>query len=219
MNPTVVTVDRLTPYKEIARLLAEHRISGLPVLRMGREVVGVVTEADLLTAEEETRRRLKAASRTTWRPRRHEHHALTAGDLMTEPAITIGPDANVSAAARLMTTHHIRRLPVTDQDGTLIGVVSRRDLLSAFLRPDKDIAADIARLLHEILAVQPGEASVHVQDGVVTLSGTLDPRTGPHGDLIPLTIRLMWDIDGVVDVIDQLGKVQPTQATPPAQAS
>jgi CBS domain-containing protein len=219
MNPTVVTVDRLTPYKEIARLLAEHRISGLPVLRMGREVVGVVTEADLLTAEDETRRRLKAASRTTWRPRRHEHHALRAGDLMTEPAITIGPDANVSAAARLMTAHHIRRLPVTDQDGTLIGVVSRRDLLSVFLRPDEDIAADIARLLHEILAVEPGEASVNVQDGVVTLSGTLDPRTGPHGDLIPLTIRLMWDIDGVVDVIDQLGKVQAAPAPPSAQAS
>ncbi|HEX4094218.1 MAG TPA: CBS domain-containing protein [Trebonia sp.] len=177
----MVTVDRLAPYKEIDRLLAEHRISGLPVLTMGREVVGVVTEADLLTAEEDTRRRLKAANRTTWRPRRHEHHALTAGDLMTAPAITIGPDANVSAAARLMTTHHIRRLPVTDEQGTLVGVVSRRDLLSVFLRPDEDIAVDIARLLHEIFAVEPGRAIVKVEDGVVTLSGTLDPWIGPHG--------------------------------------
>ena len=221
MNPTVVTVDRLTPYKEIARLLTEHRISGLPVLR-GRELVGVVTEADLLTAEEETRRRLKSPNNTTWRPGLHEHHALTAGDLMTAPAITIGPDANVSAAARLMTTHRIRRLPVTDQDRMLIGVVSRRDLLSVFLRPDEDIAADIARLLHEILAVEPGEASVSVQDGRVTLSGALDPKTALHGALIPLTIRLMWDIEGVVDVIDQLGKVQAARAaqpTPPGQAS
>jgi CBS domain-containing protein len=213
MTTSVVTVDRITPYKEIARLLAEHRISGVPVLKMGREVAGVVTEADLLDAEEKVQRRLHAASRTWW-PRRQRHPALTAGELMTTPAVTIGPHATIPAAARLMNTHHLRRLPVVDEKGKLAGIVSRRDLLSVFLRPDEDIAADVRRLLDEILLAEPGEADLTVRDGVVTLTGTLDPKAGPHGDLIPVTIKLMWDVDGVVDVIDCLGAEQPLDTAP-----
>ena len=217
MTTSVVTVDRITPYKEIARLLAEHRISGLPVLMMGREVAGVVTEADLLAAEDKVRRSLHGAARRTWRPRRQRHPALTAGDLMTAPAITIGPHATVPAAARLMSARHVRRLPVIDEEGILAGIVSRRDLLRVFLRPDDDIAADVRRLLYEILLAEPGEADVTVRDGIVTLTGTLDPHTGPHGDLIPVAVKLMWDVDGVVDVIDHLGTQQPP-GTPPQAA-
>ena len=205
MTTSVVTVDRITPYKEIARLLAEHRISGLPVLRMGREVAGVVTEADLLAAQAGTARRLHASVTRDWWPRSQRHPALTAGELMTSPAITVGPHVTIPAAARLMNTHHIRRLPVVDDKGRLLGIVSRRDLLSVFLRPDEDIEADIRQVLDEILAAEPGDANVTVRNGIVTLTGTLDPRTGPHGDLIPLAIRLMWGVDGVVDIIDRLG--------------
>jgi CBS domain-containing protein len=222
MTDSVVTVDRITPYKEITRLLAEHRISGMPVLKMGREVVGVVTEADLLAAQASTARRLHAAaSARSWWPHRQQHPALTAGELMTTPAITIGPHATVPAAARLMNTHHIRRLPVVDDQGRLIGVVSRRDLLSVFLRPDEDIAADIRQVLDEILGAEPDEAEVTVRNGIVTLTGTLDPKAGPHGDLIPLAIRLMWGVDGVVDIVDKLGEAQagePASVTLPAQA-
>jgi CBS domain-containing protein len=213
MTTSVVTVDRITPYKEIARLLTEHRISGVPVLKMGREVVGVVTEADLLDAEEKVQRQLHAAASRAWWPRRQRHPALTAGELMTTPAITIGPLATIPAAARLMNTHHIRRLPVVDAKGRLAGIVSRRDLLSVFLRPDEDIAVDVRRLLDEVLLTEPGEADVTVREGIVTLSGTLDPKAGPHGDLIPVAIKLMWDVDGVVDVIDRLGAKQPPPDT------
>jgi len=209
MTTSVVTVDRITPYKEIARLLTEHRISGVPVLRMGREVAGVVTEADLLDAEEKVQRQLRAAASRTWWPRRPRHPALTAGELMSAPAITIGPHATIPAAARLMNTHHLRRLPVVDDKGRLAGIVSRRDLLSVFLRPDEDIAADVRTLIDEVLLAEPGEADVSVRDGIVTLTGTLDPKAGPHGDLIPVAIKLMWDVDGVVDVIDRLGAQQP----------
>jgi CBS domain-containing protein len=205
MTTSVVTVDRITPYKEIARLLAEHRISGLPVLRMGRHVVGVVTEADLLDAQAKTARRLRSASRRTWWPRGQQHPPLTAGELMTTPAITIGPDATIPAAARLMSTHHVRRLPVVTDDGKLLGVVSRRDLLSVFLRPDEDIAADVRRVLDDILLNRPAEAVVTVRNGVVTLAGTLRPTAGDHTELIPLAIKLMWDVDGVVDIVDKLG--------------
>ena len=212
MTTSVVTVDRITPYKEIARLLAEHRISGLPVVKMGRVVVGVVTEADLLAAQANTARSLRSGARRTWWPHGRQHPALTAGELMTAPAVTIGPGATIPAAARLMNTHHVRRLPVVDEQGRLLGIISRRDLLSVFLRPDEDIAEDIRKVLDEIVSAAPGEASVSVRNGIVTLTGTLDPKTGPHGDLIPLAIRLMWDVDGVVAINDRLGEVPPARA-------
>jgi CBS domain-containing protein len=221
MATSVVTVDRATPYKEIARLLAEHRISGMPVLKMGREVAGVVTEADLLAAEAKTARRLRSVGRLHLPSRARRHPALTAGGLMSTPAITIGPHVTVHAAGRLMSTRHIRLLPVVDEDARLVGVVSRRDLLALFLRTDEDIAADVRQVLDEILLAEPGEADVAVRDGIVTLTGALDPTTGTHGDLIPVAMRLMWDVDGVVDVIDRLGQPKPVtqaEAAPPEQA-
>jgi CBS domain-containing protein len=208
MATSVVTVDRTTPYKEIARLLAEHRISGLPVLKMGREVAGVVTEADLLAAESKTARQMRSASRPGFLSRGGRHPAFTAGELMTAPAITVSPHVTIHAAGRLMSSRHVRLLPVVDEHNRLVGVVSRRDLLAVFLRPDADIEADVRQVLDEILLAEPGEANVAVRDGIVTLTGTLDPKTGTHGDLIPVAIRLMWDVDGVVDVIDRLGQHQ-----------
>jgi CBS domain-containing protein len=219
MTRSVITVDRITPYKEIARLLAEHRISGLPVLKMGREVVGVVTEADLLREQHGATRRLRLAGRQSWWSRTSRRPALTAGELMTSPAVTIGPDATIPAAARLMSTHHLRRLPVTDGKGKLLGVVSRRDLISVFLRSDADIAADIRRVLSDVLLAEPGEADVTVRNGIVMLTGTLDPKTGPHGDLIPVAIRVMWDVDGVVDIVDRLGERQAFAPSAPAVPS
>ncbi len=221
MATSVITVDRATPFKEIARLLAEHRISGMPVLKMGREVAGVVTEADLLAAESKTARQLRSAGRLGLLSRAKRHPAFTAGGLMTTPAITIGPHVTVHAAGRLMSTNHVRLLPVVDEDARLVGVVSRRDLLALFLRPDEDIAADVRQVLDEILLAEPGEAEVAVRDGIVTLTGTLDPATGTHGDLIPVAVRLVWDVDGVVDVVDRLGQPRPVthaEATPPEQA-
>lgn len=210
MTTSVITVDRLTPYKEIARLLAEHRISGVPVVKMGREVIGVVTEADLLGAQARAARHLRWTARgPAWPFRGPRHPALTAAELMTSPAVTIGPHATVPAAARLMNAHHVRRLPVTSDQGRLIGIVSRRDLLSVFLRPDADIAADVRRVLDDILLTEPGQADVAVRNGIVTLAGTLSPRTGPHEDLVPLALRLMWDVDGVVDIVDRLGQRDP----------
>jgi len=213
MTTSVVTVDRITPYKEIARLLAEHRISGLPVLTMGRQVAGVVTEADLLAAEVKTARRLRSATSRSWLPRRQPHSALSAAELMTSPAITIGPDATVPAAARLMDDHHVRRLPVVDSGGKLAGIVSRRDLLSVFLRPDEEIAADVRRVLDDFLLAEPGDTEVTVRNGVVTLTGTPQLAPGRHENLLPVAIRLMWDVDGVVDIVDKFGEVQPSAMT------
>ncbi len=217
MTTNVVSVDRITPYKEIDRILTEHRISGLPVLTMGRHVAGVVSEADLLAAEDKQARQARAASASgqRWRRGRRQPAALVAGDLMTSPAVTIHPDATIPAAARAMNAGHVGRLPVVDPDGKLIGIVSRRDLLSVFLRPDKEIAEDAATVLSEILLAEPGDAAVTVRSGVVTLTGTLKPMAGQHTDLVPVAIRLLWDIDGVVDVVNRLGmQSPPPQVTP-----
>ena len=208
MTTSVVTVDRITPYQDIDRLLTEHRISGVPVLMMGRQVAGVVSQADLLAAEDETARRARMASAIgrRWRLRKRPHTSLTAGSLMTAPAITIGPDATIPAAARLMNTHHLRRLPVIDPDGKLVGIVSRRDLLSVFLRPDADIIHDVRQVLAELALTDPKGVIVTVKHGVVTLTGTMQPEPGHEHDLVPLALQLIWDIDGVVDVVNKLGK-------------
>ena len=214
MTTSVITVDRITPYQEIDRLLTEHRISGVPVLKMGREVAGVVTEADLLAVEDETNRRARMDSSVGRRRLLHKQQpyvSLTAGTLMTAPAITIGPDATIPAAARLMNTHHIRRLPVVDEHGKLAGIVSRRDLLSVFLRPDADIMHDARQVLDEIPITDPKDVTVKVRHGVITLTGTMQPEPGDSHDLIPLALRLIWDIDGVVDVVNRLGDTTATK--------
>ena len=210
MTTSVLTVDRITPYQEIDRMLTEHRISGVPVLKMGREVAGVVTEADLLAAEDETNRRARMASSVGRRRllRKQPHVSLTAGTLMTAPAVTIGPDATIPAAARLMNTHHIRRLPVVDEDGKLVGIVSRRDLLSVFLRPDADIIHDVRQVLAEIPVTDPQDVIVTVRHGVVTLTGIMRPEPGDSHDLVALALRLIWDVDGVVDVVNKLGETK-----------
>jgi CBS domain-containing protein len=210
MTTSVLTVDRITPFQEIDRLLTERKISGVPVLMMGRQVAGVVSEADLLAAEDETARRARMASAIgrRWRLRKRPHVSLTAGALMTGPAITIGPDATIPAAARLMNTHHVRRLPVIDEDGKLVGIVSRRDLLSVFLRPDADIIYDARQVLGGLPLADPKDVIVTVRHGVVSLTGTMRPEPGREQDLIPLALRLIWDIDGVVDVVNKLGEAK-----------
>jgi len=210
MTTAVVTVDRITPYQDIDRLLTRHRISGVPVLKMGREVVGVVSETDLLAAEDETRRQARMAGSMgrRWHLRRQQHMRLTADALMTSPAVTIGADATIPAAARLMNTHHIARLPVIDEKGKLIGIVSRRDLLSVFLRPDADIAHDARQVLDELPLADPKEAIAEVRHGVVTLTGLMRPEADHEQDLMPLALRLIWDIDGVVDVVNRLGEAK-----------
>jgi CBS domain-containing protein len=202
MTTDVVTVDRITPYKEIVGLLAGHHISAVPVLVLGRHVAGVVSEDDLLAAKQKAAGQIPAG-RMPWRRRPgSQHPKLTAGELMTAPAITIHPDAPIPRAYQLMHTHHVKRLPVVDADGKLIGIVSRRDLLSVFLRPDPQIAQQVRELLAEILLTDPASVTVTVHGGVVTLAG--GPWPEDQRDLIPVAVRLIWDIDGVIDVVDRL---------------
>ena len=200
MTTSVVTVDRITPYKEIARRLAEHKVGGVPVLTMGRHVAGVVSEGDLLAARDGNP---AAGRRWPGWPRRQRHHGTMAEDLMTSPAITIRPDATIAAAARLMNAHHVRFLPVVDSVGRLLGIVSRRDLLSVFLRPDAEIARQVSEIFTDLLPGGAAGLQVAVRNGVVTLTGQIE--LAAEADLIAIAVRLAWDVEGVVDVVDKVG--------------
>ena len=119
---------------------------------------------------------------------------------MTSPAVTVGPDATVAEAARLLHRHGIKRLPVVDPAGPLLGIVSRADLLKVFLRSDAEIAQEVRQeVLLRAMWVDPDTVTVKVRDGVVTLIGELERRS-----LIPIAVSLVHGIDGVVDVVDRL---------------
>jgi CBS-domain-containing membrane protein len=201
MTREVVTVDEQESFKELAALMAECRVSALPVLDEGGRVVGVVSEADLLLKEEFPE---GPAGGRLFQGRHRMERAKAAGDtaveLMTAPAITIGPDATVAEAARMLQRHQIKRLPVVDPAGPLLGIVSRADLLKVFLRGDDEIAREVRQeVLLRALWVNPDTVVVEVRDGVVTLIGQLERRS-----LIPMAVSLVRGLDGVVDVVDRL---------------
>jgi CBS domain-containing protein len=132
---------------------------------------------------------------------------------MSTPAITIEKRTSVVRAAREMDRHHIKRLPVVDEVGRLVGIVSRRDLLKIFLRSDDEIRAEIeTEVLEESLCIALGIVSVKVADGLVTLEGRVQRKT-----LIPVVVRLARAVDGVIDVVDRLdydiGDTKMTEAT------
>ena len=194
MRTDPVTVQRDTPAQEIALLMSHHRVSAVPVVTGVGKVAGIVSEADLLQSK--TDRHQSPAARS--------HSGDSAADLMTAPAITIQPDAPLAAAARLMDQHQIRLLPVVGPEGKLLGVVSRRNLLSIFLRPDEEIAGEVSGVLSDLLLVDPDLVAVSAHDGTVTLTGQVSSEGSRHA-----AMRVAGDIDGVACVIDQLTVAAP----------
>jgi CBS domain-containing protein len=200
MTTQVVAVRKDASFKEMVARMRDAHISAFPVIDLGGKVVGVVSEADMLNKEAD-----QAASAGTiaglLQFRFHDKAAgVTAGELMTSPAVTIGPDAPVVEAARLMRDRRVKRLPVVNGTGHLIGVISRADVLSVFIRPDTEIRHEVTEeVIRGGSLVRPQGFSVTVHDGVVTLSGR--PEKDQAGrDLI----EAVRQIEGVVTVRDQL---------------
>ncbi|HEU5471905.1 MAG TPA: CBS domain-containing protein [Actinophytocola sp.] len=200
MTTDVATVTESTPFKDIVQLLDRRRISAVPVLDTTGRVIGVVSQADLLPTQQAQQ---PTESRWPWhRRRRTRAHGTTAGQLMSTPAITIAPDATIIDAAKLLDHHTIKRLPVVNADGQLVGIVSRRDLLGVFLRTDNDIAQEIAREVFQRnldTVVNPATVTIEVHDGVVSLHGQLQRRSQ-----IPIAEALTHRVDGVVTVHSNL---------------
>jgi CBS domain-containing protein len=202
MTTQVVTVGPETPFKEIVARLAEHRISALPVVDEEGRVLGVVSEADLLLKEEFpdpdqdiplfwTRRR---------RLERNKAAAATARDLMTVAVVSITGDATAPEAARRMHTAKVKRLPVVDERGRLVGIISRADLLKVFNRSDEDIRREI---IDEVIVgefmMAPSRFFIQVHDGVVVLEGRVEQLS-----LLPWLVRAVHSVEGVVRVENRL---------------
>ena len=199
MTTRVIWVKQDATFREMALALRKHRVSAFPVVDDDGRVIGVVSEADMLTKEALDgepgvfagllHRRDQAKAR-----------GVTAGDLMTTAVVAVSPDDTVEHAARLMYDRKVKRLPVTDANGRLAGIVSRADVLAVFDRTDKDIRKEIGDdvLLGEFL-VDPNALQVTVTDGVVTLAGR--PETAEVGHDI---VRRVRHVQGVVAVRDRL---------------
>jgi CBS domain-containing protein len=197
MTTGVVTVRPDTPYREIAVMFREHQVSGFPVTAKDGTVIGVVSESDLLAL---------AAGR------QHRGHCAddqaTAGDLMTHPAMTIGPHDLVQTAARMMHSRRLQRLPVVDRDGRLEGIVSRSDVLSVFRRGDEEIRREITQdLIADGFFTDPARLTVTVHNGIVTLEGE------PGSAVLAAGIAGQAEhIEGVIAVRDRF--VYPARSAP-----
>jgi len=202
MTNEVVAVRRDASFKEMAARLRQHRVSAFPVIDDNRRVIGVVSEADLLAREALTDEHGIPAALTGILHHKElkKSEGLTAGDLMTHPAVTVRPEDSVEHAARLMYTLQVKRLPVVDAGGFLVGIVSRSDLLVVFDRTDEEIHAEIVNdvILRDFL-VDPALFTVSVAEGVVTIQGA--PETAELGHNLVDKIR---HVLGVVAVRDEL---------------
>ncbi|PBC75896.1 BON domain-containing protein [Streptomyces sp. TLI_235] len=197
MTREVVSARPDTSFKEIVALFHRNDITAVPILDDEDRPIGMVSEADLIRKEAvlpdpdgHTPGRWLAQGD------RARAEAETAGGLMTRPAVTARAGWSVPEAARQMDKHRVKRLPVVDEAGRLIGIVSRRDLLQIFLRHDAAIREEI---LHDVfgrtLWIPPGDVRVTVNEGVVTVAGRL-----PRRSLIPIAEQLCRAVDGVVAV-------------------
>ncbi|PBC76239.1 BON domain-containing protein [Streptomyces sp. TLI_235] len=202
MSRDVVRVMPATGFREIVAVLAEFEITAVPVVDGEDRPVGIVSEADLLRTLAAQDDDLPAGGGPGWEGALDDGRAaVTAAELMTGPVVCTTPEASVVAAARLMTRHLVKRLPVVDADGRLVGLVSRGDLLRVFLREDRLIHREIVEeVLGAVDGVSPALVGVEVVQGRVVLSGTIDPP-----QLAPLVVRLCRSVDGVVSVTDRTG--------------
>ena len=202
MTANPMTVTPATPLKNVADILVRGRIGVVPVLTPQGRVAGVVAEGDLLRKEQLQRDpEGRHSMHLPYRTRRDIATAETAGELMDRYPPTAQAGTSVAEAARLMDRHQSRFLLVTGEDGKLLGVVTARDLLRVFLRPDAAIKAEISRdVLSRYLGANPVLVGVDVTDGVVRLTGELERKS-----MLAAALRAVRAVDGVIDVESQLG--------------
>jgi len=198
MTTQVVAVRSGATFKEMAAALRQYRVSAFPVIDEHEKVIGIVSEADLLAKE------ALADPGVLTGVLHHEDvskaEGLTAGDLMTPRAVTVRPEDSVEHAAQLMYFLKVKRMPVVDADGGLVGLVSRADVLAVYDRPDDDIREEITgNVIVRGFGEGPRQFAVTVQAGVVTVQGS--PETAALGHDI---VRKIRHVPGVVAVHDQL---------------
>ena len=204
MTANVITVKEDTPFEAIAAALRQHRVSAFPVLDAASRVIGVVSESDLLAklalGMQDDATVPGMITGILRRQQLNKAHAVTAAELMTEPAYTVLPEDTVETAARIMYLRNVKRLPVTDPGGRLAGIVSRADVLAVYSRTDADIAEEIRTgILASEAPANPGTPDVTVTAGVATIIGRPQTREQAHA-----IISRARHVQGVVAVRDRL---------------
>jgi CBS domain-containing protein len=204
MTRDVLTVRPEASVKEVGRILAERTISGVPVVTKDGEVVGVVSEGDILFKERGPSERKGMRARLLDRfgtEAQLKLEARTAAEAMTAPPKTTAPWRSVAAAAAQMLAESVNRLPVIDNAGKLVGIVTRADLVRAFARSDREIQQEIREdvLRHTLWLRVPEAVTVRVDGGSVRLSGLVDTRTDAE-----LVSACVAKVPGVVDVDSSL---------------
>ena len=198
MTRDVVSVTPETPLKDVAAVLVERGVSGLPVCDADGAVVGVLSEADLLVKQGGSPERSGGLFawlvETASAPDLAKLRAHTAGEAMTAPAITVEAGSPVSEAARTMVSLGVNRLPVVE-DGRLVGIVTRADLVRLFTRSDEEIARDIRQDVVKRLWIAPERIEVEVEQGEVVLRGEAD--TEVEAELLLKRIPLVAGVVGV----------------------
>ncbi len=218
MRRTVITVRPDTPLRDVARILVEHRISGVPVVGADGGVLGVVSETDFVVKE----RGLPADRRRTLlhpigeRPDAttvSKVEATTAAEAMTSPAVTVEPTTGLQDAARLMTDRRVNRLPVV-HEGRLVGILTRADIVRAFVRTDDELrAAVIDDVVRRAMWLDETAVDVTVADGIVHVTGTVERRSE-----VPILERLIGEVPGVVACrVDVTWRVDDTAIRPEAR--
>ena len=203
MTREVATIRSETTLKEAAEILVRRRISGLPVVDAENHVVGVLSEGDILCKETGEAKPKSMLERWLLMPLPavpSKLEARTAGEAMSAPAVTIGQKRPLTDAANTMIDERVNRLPVVDDAGKLIGIVTRADLVRAFVRSDDEIAKEIRDdVIHRTLWIAPGSVEVVVEDGNVRLTGKVETKA--DAELIPAFVQR---VPGVVSVLSKL---------------
>jgi CBS domain-containing protein len=198
MSTELATVGEGTPLKEAARLMTGRGVSGLPVVDESGHLVGIISESDFVEkASGQTRSGLIGA---LFESDARLVEADTVGGIMTRNVVTIEPRATHQQAARLMRTKRVKRLPVVNEDGKLVGIISRSDILGVFARSDATIEHEIRhRLIGQVMAIDGGRIEVTVTEGHVKLGGIVPTKTDAR-----LLEELSEDVAGVMSVESSL---------------
>lgn len=205
MTREVVTASEDAPFKHLVMLMHEHGVSGIPIVDEEDRLTAIVTEADLLRAAGYERQARATFLEWLIHPARVEEierstGELRARDVMPREVISVRPETSVAEAARVLLGSRVKRLPVTDAEGRVVGISSRGDLLRPFLRADEDVRREILRdVVVRAMWLDPATVQVRVRRGVVTLEGTLERRSEKH-----ILLELARRVAGVVGVQDRI---------------
>jgi CBS domain-containing protein len=216
MTRQVVTARPEMSLRDLALLMSEHRISGMPVLDGMGNVVGIVSEADIL-AKERSHEPVHGSGLSWLFGERgapdelRRHAATTVGEAMTTPAITIDQDRPLREAAAMMLDRGVNRLPVT-ANGLLAGILSRADLVRAYIRRDEEALATIRdQVIRKTMWLDPDDMILDVHEGVARIAGTVDRQSTSA-----IIERLVSLVDGIDLVVNDLRWELDDSELPPA---